>query len=202
EWYMFGPRVLPGRYQVRLTVGDRSWTQPFEVVRDPRVTASDEDLKAQFDLLLRIRDKVSQVHDAVNQIRNVRRQVEEWERRIKEYQAALDGADRVSEAAKSLKEKLAAIEGELIQVKGDSPLQFPSKLNEKLATMTDFVDSADSRPTRAEEEVFASLSDRADEQLERLRDLIETDLAQFNALIREVNVPAIVPSKTPVPARP
>ena len=43
-------RVPPGRYTVRLTAGGRTATQPLEVVRDPRVPATDADLAAQFEL--------------------------------------------------------------------------------------------------------------------------------------------------------
>lgn len=58
-----GPMVVPGTYQVRLTGGGRSRTQPLVVRLDPRVAASgvsQADVEAQLALNLRLRDAVSE----------------------------------------------------------------------------------------------------------------------------------------------
>jgi photosystem II stability/assembly factor-like uncharacterized protein len=78
ERALAGPLVPPGTYRVRLTVDGRRFEEPFEIRKDPRVRANAEDLDAQFELLLQIRDKLSAAHAAVNQIRAIRRQVDEW----------------------------------------------------------------------------------------------------------------------------
>src|SRR5437763_16251142 len=77
-----GPVVPPGRYRVQLTVGDQTSAEWFELRKDPRVAASQEDLEAQCTLLLRIRDKLSETHDAINQIRDLKGQIDGWERRL------------------------------------------------------------------------------------------------------------------------
>ena len=61
-----GPRVAPGAYQVRLTAGGKTLTEPLQVVGDPRLPATAEDYRKQYDLLLKIRDKLTETHDAVN----------------------------------------------------------------------------------------------------------------------------------------
>ncbi len=73
-----GPLASPVTYQVTLQVGDDSQTQTFRIIKDPRVGASQEDLDAQFQFLIQIRDKVSETHDGINQLRRVRQQVEQW----------------------------------------------------------------------------------------------------------------------------
>ncbi|MCM8748131.1 glycosyl hydrolase, partial [Thermomicrobiaceae bacterium CFH 74404] len=196
EEYLAGPRVVPGAYQVRLTVGEQSWTQAFDVRRDPRIEATEEDLREQFDLLLRIRDKVSEAHDAINQIRSVRQQLGEWRKRIE----AQDGRTELIEAAGELEKKLVEIEEELIQPKMDDPRQFPWKLAARLAALTSFVESADSRPTQGEREVYATLAGAIDEQLSRLRELLATELAELNRRLAAAGVPAIVPRTALVPA--
>ena len=60
-----GPAALPGTYQVRLTVDGRSQTQPLVIKKHPQRTIADADLQEQFDLALRIRDKVSEANNAV-----------------------------------------------------------------------------------------------------------------------------------------
>jgi len=191
-----GPVAAPGTYQVRLTVGGETSTEWFEIQRDPRMPATDEDLRAQFDLLLKIRDKVSETHDAINLLRSVRQQVEEWERRAR----GQESSDAIAEAGKSLKEKLAPIEEELIQLKaknrGDT-LNHPIKLNTKLAGLTSVVASADAAPTQQSYAVFEDLSARVDAQVQRLHEIIDTDVAAFNALIRDSRLPAIIPSDEP-----
>ena len=61
-----GPHVVPGRYEVRLSIerGGKSatFTVPLDVKIDPRVTAAGVttgDLAAQLDLLLKVRDRIS-----------------------------------------------------------------------------------------------------------------------------------------------
>src|SRR5262249_12931909 len=161
--------------------------------KDPRIDVSQRDLQAQFDLLLAIRDKLSETNQAILNLRDLRAQAEGWEKRLGPQSGA--GGQQVSaalstqhtalvEAAKSLREKAKAVEDMLIQEKADSPLQFPVSLNAKLATLAGFVDPADVAPSRQSQEVFADLSRRIDEQLRRLDDLMEADVSAFNRQIR------------------
>jgi hypothetical protein len=181
---------------VQLTVGDQTFSESFEVEKDPRVPATQADLEAQFELRLKIWEKLSETHDAINMLRNVRQQIEEWERRTegqKDHEA-------VTRAGKSLKEKLLAVEDELVQWKAKNrqdTLHYPVKLNAKLATLSGTVASADAAPTRQEYELFDDLVARIDVQLKRLQEILDTDVAAFNKLIRESDVPAIIPSGTP-----
>jgi hypothetical protein len=59
------------------------------------------------------------------------------------------------------------------------------------------IQSADAGPTAQESGIYRELAPRIDTQLGRLRGLETNELAAFNALLRELNVPAIV-----LPARP
>jgi photosystem II stability/assembly factor-like uncharacterized protein len=190
-----GPVVVPGTYQVRLTVGDQTMTQSFEIKKDPRLTEITlEDLQKQFDLLIAIRDKVSEAHDAVNQIRDVRKQVKQVTERTQE----LGNGTVIAEAAKALNEKLTAIEEEIIQVKSKSrqdPLNFPIKLNNKIAALARVVASADAAPTDQSYDVFEDLSAKLDAQLAKLKDVLEVDVPAFNDLVREQQVPAILVKK-------
>ncbi len=188
-----GPAVPPGRYQVRLQVGDQTWTQPFGLIADPRLEGAQADLEEQFRLASQVRDKLSETHDAINRIRGIRRQVEEWERRVKDRPEA----ETVKRAAAALKPKLAAIEEELIQVKArarQDNLNYPIKLNAKLAVLMGAIGSSDTRPTRQAYEVFEVLSGAVDRQLEALRAVEAEELKAFNEVIRETGVPAVVPA--------
>jgi hypothetical protein len=71
-----GPIVAPGRYTVQLTIDEQRYSESFNVVPDPHASGSVEDIRQSVDLLLRIRDDISQVSDAVNQIEWLRKQLE------------------------------------------------------------------------------------------------------------------------------
>jgi photosystem II stability/assembly factor-like uncharacterized protein len=188
-----GPLAPPGTYQVRLTVGDQSQTQTFDIIKDPRVAATPDDFQAQFDLFLQVRDKLSETHDSINQLRSIQRQVDEWVGRAQSHAST----EVVSDAANALKEKLAAIESELIQVdfKGARDrLDLPAKLNRKLAELTSVVASADFAPPQQAYQVFHDLSGRIDIHLQHLQEVIDQDVGRFINLVRELDIPAIVPS--------
>jgi photosystem II stability/assembly factor-like uncharacterized protein/DNA-binding FrmR family transcriptional regulator len=199
ERALAGPVAVPGRYQVRLKAGGRTYTVPFETRLDPRAPATQAELEEQFELLLRLRDKLSETHEAINRIRTVRGQVEAWEKRA----AADRSARAVVKAAAKLRRELTAIEEELIQTKAKSrqdTLNFPIKLNAKLGGLAAAVAMGDAAPTRSMREVFRDLSRRADAQLARLERTMRTDVRAFEALARRARIPAIgVPARAAAP---
>src|SRR6185369_13156566 len=199
EKALTGPLAPPGRYQVRLTVGDRSWTQPFEVRKDPRVTASQADLDAQFALWREIRDTLSATHAGINRLRRIRRQVGEWSQRLREAPAprspeAVDPSRAVVEAADRLLRRLGEIEVELIQTSAKNSmdaLRLPARLNLRLASLMSVLSSADAAPPRQAYLVHEHLGALARHELGRLQALIDTDVAAFNTLVRDASLPAI-----------
>jgi photosystem II stability/assembly factor-like uncharacterized protein len=200
ERSLTGPLAPPGTYRVQLSVDGRTCTAAFEIRQDPRLSATRAEFEAQFALLMQIRDKLSEAHDAINRLRHIRQQVEEW---IQRAEALADGgsaAAMVRDAAKGMLEKLDAIEEELIQRRArvqQDQLHFPTRLNAKLAALTSVVASADGAPTRQAYGVFAELSARIDQQLARLQQVIDVDVAAFDELIRSLGIPAVVARTTP-----
>ena len=178
EEFLVGPFAPPGTYRVQLKVGDQTFITGFQIHKDPRIATTQEELQAQFELLLTIRDKLSETHNTIKTVRDIRRQVEEWERRAEGH----DAHETVVAASKPLKEKLTAIEGELFQAKAKDQvdmLDFPIQLNAKFAVLANVVASGDTEPTRQAHQVFEEFSARLGTQLQRLRELIETDVASF-----------------------
>ena len=178
------PRALPGQYRVQLSVGDQTLTQPFEIVPDPRLPVSQEDLQAQFDLKVQIRDKVSELHETLNRLRAILKQVEEWEQKAASHERHAE----IHEMAIALKAKLKMIEDELVQMQLSDPRSFPNRLKEKLASLAFMVDEADARPTQGSLEVFGQLATRVDAQRDALQRVIDTDLAEFNAKVESLGV--------------
>ena len=186
-----GPVAPPGAYEVRLTAGGRTLTAPFEIRRAPNVDATDADLRAQFDLMIQIRDKVSETHRAVTEIRSIRQQADAWVARCE----GRPNAEGLAAAATAMKAKLATVEEELLQVKARARqdlLNFPIKLNNKLVLLGNVVAAAVHRPTKQSQDVYVDLSDKVDTQIGRLREIVATDVAEFAAHVREAGLPPIV----------
>ena len=187
-----GPLAPPGAYQAQLKVNGRTYTQSFELLKDPRMSAPQSDFEDQFKLWCDIRDKISETHEGINLLRRIRGQVEEWKRRAKGANNA--ECAKISEASDALLEKLKAIEIELIQTEPEAEtgrLRMPVRLNTKLGDLTSVVSCVDAAPPKQAYDVFEHLSGMVDEQLSKLQSLIEADVAEFNAVVNAANLPAV-----------
>ena len=188
-----GPRAIPGSYSVRLTVGGTVHTQPFELLPHPLLTrVTQADLQEQFRFALEIRDRVTRANDTVVRIRGLKEQVADRVARAKQ--------PKITAAGEALITRLTGIEGEIYQYRNQSsqdPLNYPIKLNNKLAALMGVVDSGDGRPTEQSYEVFNDLTRRLEVELARLEALATTDLAAFNKVVRARNLPAITMTPRP-----
>ena len=189
--FLSGPVVLPGRYQVRLTVGDESWTQPFEILPDPRRHETPEGVRAQHDLLVKINAKLTEANDAVNQIRDLTGQIDAWQKRGK-------GEERIAQAAASaeaVRKTLRDVEQALFKTEPDTDLHYTAtlKLSGRLAALKFAVDFSDYAPTTQATAVYEELAGKVDAQLDRLRQTLQDDLSRLNQQIHDAKLPAIAP---------
>jgi hypothetical protein len=175
-----GPLAPPAKYSVRLTANGVTRTQEFTIIRNEAVkTITDADLIEQFKLAKQINDRVNAANEAVLRIRNVKAQVNA--RLGKTTDAA------IKSAGEPLMEKLTAVEGEIYQYRNRSsqdPLNYPIRLNNKLAALQGLVEVGDSKPTDQSFAVFKELSDRLDKEFGQLDSLFTIDLANFNKLLQ------------------
>jgi len=186
-----GPHIAPGSYQVKLTVDGKTMTESVEVKPDPRLTTTGADYAKQLDLALKIRDKLTETHNAIIQIRDVKKQVEDLGRRV----AGQPNAKAISDAARALNKKLTEVEEALYQTRNQSsqdPLNFPIRLNNKLAALAGVVSRAETPPTDQSYAVYDELAAQIDAQLQKLGQVMKTDVPAFNQLVRDANIPAVV----------
>ena len=186
-----GPLAPPGKYNVKLVVGKDSMLHEFHLRKPGNVSASETDLKEQFNLALKIRDKITAVHKAVGNIRSIRNQLN----------AAVEKAGKDSSLKKmlrtekdSINKKLTTIEESLYQTKlkaNQDILNYPIMLNDKLAGVYDIVNGGTTKPTKQCTEVFEQLDLKADHQLNLLKQIINTDIKRFNEMMISNKVPVI-----------
>jgi photosystem II stability/assembly factor-like uncharacterized protein len=197
---LWGPTVVPGAYQVRLTAGGKSSTQSFEVRKDPRLATTLADYQKRFELHMKIRDKLTETHDAITRIRDVRDQLKAVVERAKQVAAADSSRAAAKDtslatAAKSLTDKITKVEEALYQTKNKSnqdPLNYPIRLNNKLSNLTGVVDGADAAPTDQAYQVYNDIAGKIDVELATLKAALDIDLPAFNQMVREKDVPAVV----------
>jgi photosystem II stability/assembly factor-like uncharacterized protein len=186
-----GPVAVPGIYQVKLTVGEKSMTQSWGWKKDPRISTTQEEFQEQFDFLIQIQKKVSEINTAINRLRDVKKQIDVLSSKVRGHEKG----KQVIEVARRLKAKLISVEDVLIQSKsksGQDPLNYPILLDNKIAALAGVVASSDSRPTDQSYQVFKELSAMADEQLAKLKKIMEKDLPDFNDVVKKAKIPAIV----------
>ncbi len=194
-----GPLAVPGKYQVRLTVGGKTLMQPLELRMDPRVRTSAEDLRNQFDLMLKLRDRQDEMNKTILAIRDLRAQLQSLEKRLGSgYSAALsDPIKSIAASSVDIRKNISTIEAALIQVNSkasEDEANFPTMLNSKLGYLQSVVDSADAAPTAAELAVFAELDQKLETQLTKWRDVVSKDIPALNDAMRKNNIPFVAPS--------
>jgi len=176
-----GPVVLPGSYTVRLTANGETRSRAFEVKLDPRnepVTVAQ--LQAQLDLAMEVRNKVTMANQAVIDIRSIKGEVDDRKEQT-------DNTE-IHEQGDLVKDRLGEVESEIYQVKNESrqdPLNFPIKINNKLAALLNGVSRGDFPPTEQSRDVFDRLDGLLQEEMTRLQLIIDQDLARLNELLRE-----------------
>lgn len=185
-----GPKAKIGEYEVRLSIGDQTQTQRFQILPDPRTTASEADLAAQFDFMMDVQSKVSEAHQAIIDLRKVRTQINAFTDGLPEGDAHADLRDH----AKRVTDGLTKVEESLYQTKNRSnqdPLNFPIRLTNKLAHLNSLVGVGDFRPTASAYAVKEELTALIDQELAAYKRMMREELPALNQRIRDSGVDVI-----------
>ena len=150
------------------------------------------DLEAQFKTAIQLRDKVSEANNAVVQIREIRKQVAD--------RLTKSADEKLKAAGSVLVKNLSAVEEEVYQVRNESgqdPLNFPIRLNNRLASLLGVVDRGDGRPIGNVAPIFSDLKSELKVQTDRLQQVLAKDLAAFNAELKRLGLePVSAAAKT------
>ena len=185
-----GPKAVPGMYKVRLVTDEGSQEQDFEILQDPRSESSLADIQLQFDFLMAVRDKVSETHKTIKEIRQMKGQINTLSKNM----ADDEQFKSLIEEGKRINKELSEIEKTLYQVKnksGQDPLNYPIRLNNKLAHLSSLNGRGDYPPTDQSVQVRDELTGQIDEQLSNYRKIMENDVPAFNRAIADKGVDAI-----------
>ena len=148
-----GPIAPPGTYKIILTVDDKVFNSSIDLIKDPRIEVSDEDIDIQFKFAMEIMNQTDLANKKVIEIREIKERITQDIENKK-----ISNRKKMS----SLLSKLELIESSIYQVKnqsGQDPLNFPIKVNNRLAYLRKSVESGDGLPTYGSREVFRVLKE-------------------------------------------
>jgi len=186
-----GPKAVPGSYIARLTSNGQTVEQVFEIIKDPRVSATPEDLQAQIDFLIKVRDKVSEANQGIIDIRKVKDDLAYLKKKAGDKPANSD----LNNAIKKFEDELTVIENNIHQTKNQSkqdPLNYGIKLNNRLAYLMVEQGQGDHRPTKQAEEVRVELSKKIDVELENLRAVLKSNADSIKMLAKDKNIEMVM----------
>ena len=179
-----GVKVMPGTYQIELKVNESSKAISFEVIKDPRVMASKNDLEEQYNLAVDITNKLSELHIALNRIRLMSSQLEHMLRVTPDKKTTIE----------NLILDLKKIEGSLVSINKETPsdvLRHPAGLDDTLKDLLSLIIIADAKPPKQSEEVSRGVFIKVDKILDDLDKLVETKVKKFNSDIGKLKPPVI-----------
>lgn len=181
--------VPPGTYTVKLTVDGQEFSQPLTVLKDPNAGGNDADIQKQASMLFDLRQDLESAADMINQIESIRGQLENLKQLLRNNADARSAAD-------DLDKKLIDIEDNLIQRKftgqGQDTVRFPPKLISKINYLAGGVSSGDFPPNTQQVEVHTMFKAQLAIWRARLADIVGTELANFNRMLREKNIPNVI----------
>jgi hypothetical protein len=179
-------------YTVKLTVDGKDFSQPLKVIKDPHSNGTEGDIMIQTKLMGAISDDMNGVVDSINQIESIRAQLSVLEAEVSKDQ---DGA-ALRTAAEQLNARLMEVEDRLMKLKstgrGQDGVRFSNQLVEKLNYLATEVESSDDKPTTQQVAVHDELREQTATYKQRLKLLLGKEVADFNTLLRQKNVPNIV----------
>ena len=184
-----GILASPGNYFAKVRVGKDSAETGFVIRPDPNYKLTQADYEAKFGFLKMAQDKFNETQKALKDIRALRTQINDF-MALQNKQSAAE----IKPMADSILKHLVQVEETLHQTKaksGQDVLNYPIRLNDKLSGLFDVVNSGQSPPSKQARDVYADLSGQIDIQLNRLKEIREKEIRQFNELIRQKALPVI-----------
>ena len=154
-----GPKAVPGKYQITLSVGSKTQSVPLQLLGDPESHLTQQDYQAQYDLL--------------NRIEEAKGQIEQAGATIRERSAALPADSAAAaelEAVRLLLGASLARGGERINIGGSPPRRGGAQpIMSELTSLYTFVAGSEDRPTGAALDRYRELRKLLDEDLAKLR---------------------------------
>ena len=185
-----GPMALPGNYKVTLTIGGTSKSQNFTILKNPISETTLADATAQFNFINDINTKVTEIHKALKNVKKVRDQINSLKKSMKGKEELKDLLDY----ATALLKEMTTIEEILYQTKSKSnqdPLNFPIRLNNKLAHLNSLTRIGSYAPTQQAIDFKNVINKEIDNELAKLYELFDNKVSVLNQKVKDSQIDLI-----------
>lgn len=182
-------RVLPGTYTARLTIGDSSVTQSFQVLSDPRVSVSPEDVNQKRKLLTEIYAETDEVQRSVASLRSILKDVKQLTKMMSNGDLA-----EIADERNALEQRIDDWLDAVVQDSDDNFIgaqHSPGRLDFSMAEILNMVDRMRPPLTQGMMSRVRDVRARWAEQREKYQDILDNELAQFNRKTTTLSIPSI-----------
>ena len=186
-----GSRVAPGKYTLRMTLGDVMSETEATILPNPKVLSSSEDFVAQQKILVSIENTVKEMHESVNQMRSAKTQLTTYAKLLKNN----TNTDTLIEKGEELLKRINRWEENLIQAKQKTfqdVINFNNKLNAQLIQLKSYIDQANPKITKGAKERFDDLMNDWEVYKNERNTIINTEMKAYNVLFKTLNIPALI----------
>ncbi len=187
------PLAPPGVYTVRMVVGEDEFTAPLTVLKDPVSAGSEADIRAQFQVILQLRDDANAVVDLIDEAESIRAQLVD----LRELLGGREGMEEVWAQAEGLDEALIDLEMGLTDLRlsggtaGQDALRWPRQLFAKLTSLAGYIGGSDHPPTAQHLEVHEGLQALLRAARERMEGIRVGELATLNRGLHQRGVTGV-----------
>jgi hypothetical protein len=178
--------AAPGKYTAKVTIDNTVSEMPFTIVADPNYKVSDADLKAQEQFLLKVAGTFSEIMKNLKGIKELRAQIGMLQKKTKD--------SAFQKQAKEVLASLTSIEEALHQTKaksGQDVLNFPIRLDDKIAGVFESAASGYTAPTQQVQGVYELLKGQVDAEFNKLDTLKKTGVKKLNDAVHQLAIPII-----------
>lgn len=178
-------------------MGKQQLSQPLKVEKDPHSGGSLEDIQAQTQMLLEIKEHVKTAVKLIDEIESERKQLEDLSALLK---TRPDGKE-LTGSASALEKKLMDLEGHFFDLRLTSArqdtLRWPRRLYAKLVSLAGYASGTDMAPTKQELEVLEKYRKELSQYQLQMRELRDKEIGGFNQRLRQKDIGNIVIAGTP-----
>ena len=182
-----GPKVAPGKYNIKMTYNDQILQKEFEIVKDPRVKISQADYEDQLEFLINVRDEVSRANQKIIDIRNIKNNM------IFISEKAGDNIE-LQEMINNYLTDVSEIENNIHMTKNQSrqdPLNYGIRINNRIAFLLADSQRGDYPPTDQSKEFFIQVKGELDSEVRKLDALIDKHSQKIENYLEENKIELI-----------
>ena len=164
-----GPKVTPGKYNIKMTYNNLVFQEEFEIVKDPRVKISQADYQDQLEFLIDVRDEVSKANQQIIDIRSIKNNMNFILDKTKDN-------NELQEMINKYLDDISVVENNIHMTKNQSrqdPLNFGIRINNRIAFLLADSQRGDYPPTDQSKEFFSQVKEELNIEIINLKALIE-----------------------------